>query len=51
MLLTTTQKQIIASQLARYTKIENICWIVLGVFQVLSIYGIIAGIWNNKLLS
>lgn len=46
MLLTSTQKQVIASQLAKYTKIENICWIILGILQVLSIYGIIAGIWN-----
>ena len=45
-MVSSAQKQEIASRLARYTKIENICWIVLGVLQILSIIGIFAGIWN-----
>ena len=46
MVVTDSEKQVVASRLARCTRIENICWIVLGVLQVLSVWGILAGIWN-----
>ena len=33
-------------RLADYQRISGVLWIVLGIVQLLSVYGIIAGLWN-----
>ena len=33
-------------RLADYQRVSGVLWIVLGIVQILSVYGIIAGVWN-----
>ena len=33
-------------RIAEYYRISAILWLILAIFQILSIFGIIAGIWN-----
>ena len=40
------EKQRIANQLAGYETTSSILWLVVAIIQILSIYLIIAGIWN-----
>ena len=42
----TAQKQYQATRLAGYEKVSGIVWIIIAIFQILSVVLIIAGIWN-----
>lgn len=44
--MNTTDKQYQANRLAGYVRLSAILWLVISVLQIISIYLIIAGIWN-----
>ena len=44
--MNTTDKQYQANRLAGYERTSAILWIIISILQILSVYLIIAGIWN-----
>ncbi len=44
--MNTTDKQYQANRLAGYVRLSAILWLVISILQIISIYLIIAGIWN-----
>ncbi|MBQ8466045.1 MAG: SHOCT domain-containing protein [Alphaproteobacteria bacterium] len=44
--MNTTDKQYQANRLAGYERLYAIIWIIISIIQILSVYLILAGIWN-----
>lgn len=38
--------EVIIRRIADYEKVARVCWLIIAIIQILSIIGIIAGIWN-----
>lgn len=41
-----SQNDVLIRKLSDYEKISGVLWLVLSIIQIISIFGIIAGIWN-----